>query len=291
MNYSKALEYNLKALEIDEKSQEIGDIAADKINIGAIYNEKKDYAKALDMLFYGKNIKKSIGDKNGLANAYYMIGMVYFNLASQNKGTIENKYLQYCIAYLDSAVNVDKEIGYLDNMQKSYKCLSDAQQLSNDFKSAFTSYTLYNKIKDSIFSADKQSEIFNLEKKEEIEEKKREDEKTLEERERIEYLQMGGVCIFIVTLVLSLLVVRKKKINPQAVDILCTFSVLVFFEFVNVLIHGKIENLTNHNLILTLLCLLVIAAIILPIHHKIEHWVKKKVVAETEADGHHTHHH
>ena len=286
-NYAKALEYNFKALEIDEKNNVKGDIAADKINIAAIYNEKKDYTKALDMLFYGKDIKKAIGDKNGLANAYYMIGMVYFNLANNKNNAPDDKNLRFSMAYLDSAISLDKEIGYLDNMQKSYKCLSDAQQLSNDFKSAFTSYTLYNTIKDSIFSTDKQSEIFNLEKKEEIEEKKRDDERALEAKERIEYLQMGGICIFIVTLIISLLVLRKKKINPQAIDLLCTFSVLVFFEFVNILIHGKIETLTNHNLILTLLCLLVIAAIILPVHHKIEHWVKKKVVAEDQDVQHH----
>lgn len=281
-DYKKALEYNLKALEIDEKLGMKGDIAADKINIGSIYNAEGNYDEALKVLFYGKDIKKGLGDKNGLANAYSMIGTVYFNLAKDSLKTISNsternKNLHLSKAYLDSAIATDKEIGYLDNMQKSYKCLSDVQLMLGDYKNAFYSYTLYSKINDSIFSIDKQSEIFNLMTKEEIEEKDRAAEKASEEKERIEYLEMGGVCLFIVSLVIILIVIREKQINPEIIDVLCTFSVLIFFEFINLLIHARIEALTDHNLILTLLCLLVIASIIIPIHHKLEHWVKKKV--------------
>ena len=186
--------------------------------------------------------------------------------------------LQLAIAYLDSAVTIGRQMGYLDNVQKSYKVLSDAQSMTDNYKDAYYSYKEYAGIKDSVFSLEKQTDIFNLLKKEEIEEKKREAERQLEEKERIEYLQMGGIIMFILILIVSLLFLRGKKVHPRVINILCTFSMLIVFEFINLLIHGKIENLTHHNLLLTLLCLLVIAAIIIPLHHKLEHWLKKKIV-------------
>lgn len=220
------------------------DTAFKSSSIGNIYNEQGAYDKALTVLQYGKQIKKEIGDKKGLANAYSLIGKVMLNkiadtLDSLLRTTQPNPQnnLSIAINYLDSAIIIDKEMGYLDNMQQSYKSLSEAQNLHNDYKAAFASYKQYSLIKDSVFSLEKQTDIFNLLKKEEIEDQKR----------------------------------------PQVIDILSTFSVLIIFEFINLLIHGKIEALTHHNLVLTLMCLLGIAAIIIPLHHRMEHWVKKKI--------------
>ena len=96
---------------------------------------------------------------------------------------------------------------------------------------------------------------------------------------------MGLICIFIVFLIFVLLVLRNKKINPNIIDFLCTFSVLVLFEFINLLIHAKVEDLTEHNLLLTLFFLLIVASIIIPLHHKMEHWLKKRI-SHNEKEGH-----
>ena len=74
-----------------------------------------------------------------------------------------------------------------------------------------------------------------------------------------------------------ILVLRHKRVNPRVIDILGTLSVLIIFEFIELLLHGQIEKLTHHSLVLTLLCLLLLAGIIIPVHHKIEHWMKKKI--------------
>ena len=278
-DYNKALEYNYKALTIDKKSGVKGNIAADEISIGSVYNEQGNYNLALDMLQNGKQLKSEIGDKRGLANAYNLLGTTYFKMTKDSSLKNSSKAnLQLAIAYLDSAITIGRQMGYLDNVQKSYKVLSDAQSMTDNYKDAYYSYKEYAGIKDSVFSLEKQTDIFNLLKKEEIEEKKREAERQMEEKERIEYLQMGGIIMFILILIVSLLFLRGKKVHPRVINILCTFSMLIVFEFINLLIHGKIENLTHHNLLLTLLCLLVIAAIIIPLHHKLEHWLKKKIV-------------
>ena len=301
-DYQKALEYHFKALAEDEESLKKtagkgsdaddgpnpkGNIAADQINIGSVYNDQGNYTKALEVLFEALKIKKEIGDKNGSARTYNLIGEVFLNMARSRPeedqkitaGAKENN-LHHSIDYLDSAVTIDKEIGYLDNLQKSYQYLSNAREILNDHKGALADYKEFVVMKDSIFSLEKHTDIFNLEKKAEIAEKKREQEKEKEEKERKEYLQICAVSGFIVIIILLTLLLRHKKVDTKIIDILGTLSVLIVFEFVQLLLHAQIEEYTHHNLVLTLICLLIMASIIIPFHHKIEHWVKKKI-------GHH----
>ena len=277
-DYAKALEYHFKALAIDEQLGQKGDIAADKINIGTVYNDLGKYTNALDILAEALQIKKDIGDKNGAAKAYNMTGKVYLYIAKQSKtGADKTQMLKNAVLYLDSAVATDKEIGYLDNLQLSYKYLSEAQEILQDHSAAFESYKGYITIKDSVYSLEKQAEIFNLEKQAEIETEKRQAERIEAEHERKEYIEIGGISLFIIVMILATLLIRHKRINPKVIDILGTFSVLIVFEFIELLLHGKIEALTHHNLTLTLLCLLGLAAIIIPVHHRIDHWMKDKI--------------
>jgi tetratricopeptide (TPR) repeat protein len=278
-DYQKALEYDFGALNIDKKLDLKGNIAADEINIGSVYIEQGSYLKSLEILLHALQLKKAIGDKNGMANAYHLIGRTYLEIADKKiaEGTKQPDELQHAVACLDSAITIDKTIGYLDNMQKNYQYLSQAQEILNDHKAALASYKSYTAIKDSIFSLDKQMQIFNLEKKAEIEEQDRKAEIDKEAKERKEYIQIAGICAFIVILLFTLLLLRRKKVKTQIIDLLCTFSALVFFEFINLLLHSKIESFTDDNIVLTLLCLLVLASIIIPIHHKMEHWLKKKI--------------
>ncbi len=272
--YKKALDYHYKALAIDLKHNIKSNIGSDYINIGSIYNDEENYTKALNELFEGMQFKKLVGENQGLANAYCLIGNVYLNIAKKD---FNSNTLNQSIKYSDSALTIGERIGFLDNMQKTYHNLSDAYSLLNNDKQAFETYKHYTLIKDSIFSIDKQSDIFNLKKKEELEERKWESEKEEKAKESREYIQMGGIGMFILIMVFILLILRKKKNNPKLIEFLCTFFVLVLFEFLNLLIHAKVEDLTEHNLILTLLCLLVTASIIIPIHHKMEHWLKMKL--------------
>ena len=274
--YTASLEYHYKALALDEELKLKNNVAADQINIGSVYNEQGNYIKAMDILTTALKIKKNIGDKNGLAKTYYVLGSVYKNMYEHPEYKRET-YLHKSMAYLDSAILISKEIGYLDNLQKSYIALSNVQELNNDSRLALYNYKQYIVIKDSIFSAEKQNEIFNLEKKAEIETKKREQEKAEEEKERTEFLHVAGISSFILILIGLVLLLRHKRVNVRVIEILGTISALVVFEFIELLLHGKIEELTHHNMTFTLLCLLAVAGVIAPIHHRIEHWMKQQI--------------
>jgi hypothetical protein len=52
---------------------------------------------------------------------------------------------------------------------------------------------------------------------------------------------------------------------------------LLLFEFVSLYIHPFIEKWTHHTPVFMMIILVSIAALLVPLHHKMEKWVKEKL--------------
>jgi hypothetical protein len=55
-------------------------------------------------------------------------------------------------------------------------------------------------------------------------------------------------------------------------------SLLIVFESLNLLLHPWIGAVTHHSPILMLLAMVCVAALLVPMHHKVEHWVTHRLV-------------
>ena len=82
-----------------------------------------------------------------------------------------------------------------------------------------------------------------------------------------------GVTILIV-MIAFLLLSRTIIVNARFIIFLGAMALLLFFEFINLLLHPFIENITDHSPTLMLVALVLIAAILVPLHHRLEKWVK-----------------
>jgi hypothetical protein len=54
------------------------------------------------------------------------------------------------------------------------------------------------------------------------------------------------------------------------------------FEFINLLVHAYLEELTNHAQVLVLLMLVGIAALLIPLHHRLEKWAIVKLIEKNK---------
>lgn len=54
-------------------------------------------------------------------------------------------------------------------------------------------------------------------------------------------------------------------------------SLLILFEYLTLLLHPVVAEFTHHTPILELLIFVCIAAILIPAHHRIEHWLIHKL--------------
>jgi hypothetical protein len=55
-------------------------------------------------------------------------------------------------------------------------------------------------------------------------------------------------------------------------------SLLFFFEYLTLLLHPTVSDITNHNPILEILIFVVLASILIPLHHRAEHWLIHRLI-------------
>jgi antibiotic biosynthesis monooxygenase (ABM) superfamily enzyme len=67
-------------------------------------------------------------------------------------------------------------------------------------------------------------------------------------------------------------------INERLIHFLIVIALLIVFEFLNLLLHPFLEGITHHNPILMLLALVCMAALLVPLHHRLEKWAAHKLV-------------
>jgi hypothetical protein len=59
-------------------------------------------------------------------------------------------------------------------------------------------------------------------------------------------------------------------------------ALLVVFEFFNLLLHPFLQRITHHSPMLMLLALVCIAALLVPLHQKVEKWATSKLVEKNK---------
>ena len=75
---------------------------------------------------------------------------------------------------------------------------------------------------------------------------------------------------------------RSIIVNEKWIEFLGLLGLLIVFEFINLLIHPYLAAATHHSPVWMLLALVVIAALLVPLHHKLEHWVTHQMIAKNK---------
>lgn len=103
------------------------------------------------------------------------------------------------------------------------------------------------------------------------------------DEERKNYLQYSAVAIGIVVLLVAFFLFSHSVIaNQKHIRFLGVLSLLIVFEFLNLLLHPFLEKLTHHETVFMLAVMVGIAAFLIPVHHKLEHWVTHQLVEKNK---------
>jgi tetratricopeptide (TPR) repeat protein len=109
-------------------------------------------------------------------------------------------------------------------------------------------------------------------------------EKERQAKERTYDLQLAVLFIAILAATLSfLLLSRSIIVSHKVIYFLSVLVLLIFFEFINLLLHPILQKVTNDSPVLLLLSLVAIGAIIVPIHHRLEKWATNRLVEKNKA--------
>ena len=153
----------------------------------------------------------------------------------------------------------------------------------NKIDSAYYYSKLETEIRELIFDQDKLSAIEALGLKEQL---RKMDEAAVEEaakQQRKQNIQYIFLAIGIVTfLILFFLLSRSIIVNEKWISFFGILGLLIVFEFINLLIHPFLERVTHHNPMLMLLALVALASLLIPLHHRVEKWIKEKMTEKNK---------
>src|SRR5204862_1932496 len=138
-------------------------------------------------------------------------------------------------------------------------------------------------LNDSIFNQNNVNKIQAMEFNEQLrtmEDSARRNEEALQRTQNIQYALIALSIIIFITI--FLLLSRTIIVNERLISFFVVLGLLIVFEFINLLIHPWLATFTNESPVLMLLVLVVIAALLIPLHHRLEHWIKERVIKKNK---------
>jgi tetratricopeptide (TPR) repeat protein len=138
-------------------------------------------------------------------------------------------------------------------------------------------------IKDSIFSQNNINKLQVLAFNETIRRMEEANRLADEAEQRQQNIQFALIALGIISFIIIFLLLSRSIItNTKMIAFLGVVALLIVFEFLNLLLHPFLERVTHHSPVLMLLALVCIAALLVPLHHKVEKWATAKLVEKNK---------
>ncbi|MBO9660564.1 MAG: hypothetical protein J7527_17210 [Chitinophagaceae bacterium] len=240
------------------------------------------------------NIYAKLGQPD-IAIGYYRSAMPYFlerqswtvlaELALGLAKVFETKGMTDSVKHYSAvALAAAKNSGISDDLLAVNSFLAGYYKKRGIADSAYLYLNATIEAKDSLFSEEKSRQIQSLGFEESIRQEKiaaRQKEQELERQTNLQYaiIAIGVICFAVVFLLLS----RTVIVNEKWIRFLGILGLLLVFEFINLFLHPFIGDITHHSPILMLAFMVVIASLLIPVHHRLEHWIKTKMTAKNKA--------
>ena len=354
-NYTRALDFNIQKLKLEEKRNKPRNLSSVLMNIGIVYVFQEEYRKGLEyylkadsvmnqfnvkdlrynivlnlgdvfdrlnisdsaLMFFNKSLElaykyedylfkkpddSKIGKSlTGLGHSYRKLGSYQHSLINYQNSfaylLAANDDETYCEATLglaklyrlteknDSSAyyaklsrSVAKKDGLLPLELEATEFLVEHYKEERNIDSAFAYINYVHDLNDSINSKSGVRQLQIISSNEQFRQLELNESRRRASAERYQQLQMLLIAIFIPGLFLITLVLSRAKLHLQAIRLLGVLSLLFFFEYLTLLLHPSVANLTNHTPVYEILIFVAIAAILIPAHHRLEHWLIHKLI-------------
>lgn len=209
-------------------------------------------------------------------------GIIYVN-NDFAQAFIGKKEYDSAIYYAQQAIRLSVPLGYKEQTLRAYEYLYKSFDETKEQDSLNKYFRLAMTAKDSLFSMEKTRNIQAMSFREQIREQEIEAEQIQKEEERKQNIQYALIAFSIIAFVIIFLLLSRSFItNTKMIEFLGVIALLIVFEFLNLLLHPFLERATHHSPILMLLALVCIAALLVPLHHRVEKWATAKLVEKNK---------
>jgi tetratricopeptide (TPR) repeat protein len=260
-----ALNLAQQALEVFTTHKLSDNIPIALVNVGNLNYELGRKGLALEYyrsalqdpyIIYGDSMENA-NDKAGVYNA---LSRFY-----RKEGKLDS-----ALHYARVAYQTVQNISFRYQIEPAFSLWKAYENTNSD--SALKYATLYYSAKDSVASAGKLQEMQIMALLEEDRQQKLAEERS----QNLQYaaIALGVLILFIGFLLLSHTVLASQKL----IRFLGIVSLLIVFEFLNLFLHPLLGGVTHHSPVFMLLAMVCVAALLVPLHHKLEHLVIHRLV-------------
>jgi tetratricopeptide (TPR) repeat protein len=180
--------------------------------------------------------------------------------------------------YANMSLTIAKKDGFLSKELEAAEFLTEHYRKVKSIDSAFTYVSYVRSLNDSVNSKSKIRESQVISSNEQFRQLEMEEIRQNEKEERNQQLQMLLIAIFIPIFFLVTLILSRIQLHLKIIRLLGILSLLFLFEYLTLLLHPTIARLTHHTPIYEILIFVCIAAILIPLHHRLEHWLIHKLI-------------
>jgi tetratricopeptide (TPR) repeat protein len=255
--------YFKKSLDIAKVQNDSDLIGTSMTGLGHTYLKKGNYAEAESNYRSAINLLKEAEDDEVLCEAALGMARLYEIL---NKNDSAHRYA-------DLALSVAKNDGFLSWQYDAANFLTTHFKKVKNIDSAFFFADYSHQLNDSLNSKAKIRQFQNLTIEEQFRQRELEEERVIAAKKRFQQLQLLLIGIFIPGLFLITLLLSRARIHVRVIRALGILSLLFFFEYLTLLLHPTVAALTHHTPIFEILIFVVVAGILIPLHHRVEHWL------------------
>ncbi len=105
--------------------------------------------------------------------------------------------------------------------------------------------------------------------------------RTEEVAARSRNIQFGIIALIVITLLVFLLAIsRTSVVGAKTIKNLSLVALLLLFEFINLLLSPLLGEVFDQSPLLILLAMVIIAGLLIPLHHRMERWITNMLVSK-----------
>lgn len=271
-----AYSYFNKSLDIANKLKDGDYIGTSMTGLAHTYVKQDNYPFAL--LHYQTAIPylKAAHDDDIFCEAALGLAALYQKLNKADSA----------IHYASLSMNTAKRAGFLSHELAAAEMLTDHFKSEKNIDSAFLYMGYVKNLNDTINSRSKIKEVQIISSNEQLRQAEIEENRRIALKERSQQLQLLFIGMFIVFLFLVTVLLSRVRIKAKVIKVLGIVSLLMFFEYLTLLLHPYVKEITHHTPVFEIMIFVAIAAILIPAHHRIEHWlIEKLTYGRPEAKG------
>lgn len=168
-NYKEALVHHNKALKLTEEMNDVRGIIRNLSNIAVVYSSTKKFKEAIETYTKALDYAFKEGDKRSIVLLEGNLGVTYYNMATdttlQISNNEKNNLLQNSVKYLFQAIELAKEMNFVDALYEYYSSLALTYEALDDYKNALNYMRLFYAVKDSLFNIENNKTLNDLQSK------------------------------------------------------------------------------------------------------------------------------